>query len=367
MRCRGLSLALLHVLGLVGLFVLVVACGTASEGAVGPGGQLGADGNGPSGADAGDSATGRASLDASGDTGATAAGGRNWAAHPAIVDVAAPAALFAVSDVHGGYDRLTSLLLGNKLLTRAPSTPTDAHWGGAGATLVVTGDLIDKGPSGVEVIDFLMALQADALANGGLVVVTLGNHEAEFLVDPTNTKASGPNGIDAELAADGIAPATLASAADPRGAWLRALPFGARAGAWFFSHAGDTGGQTLTVLDAALEAAVKAHADYNDPAIVGPSSILESRSWYTASVVTQNASALGVKHIVVGHDPNALGVKGAIAVAFGNALVRIDCGMSPGVDDSKGKLLRITQQGASDVVDELDPAGASRPLFQAPR
>ena len=212
-----------------------------------------------------------------------------------------------------------------------------------------------------------MALQADAHASGGLVVVTLGNHEAEFLVDPTNSKASGPDGIDAELSAAGVAPATLASAANPRGAWLRVLPFGARVGGWFFSHAGDTGGRALNVLDAALEAAVKAHADYNDPAIVGTSSILESRAWYTSTVVTQNAAALGVKHIVFGHDPNALGPKGAIAVAFGNALVRIDCGMSPGVDDSKGKLLRVTQQGATDVVDELDPAGASRALFQSPR
>lgn len=295
------------------------------------------------------------------------AGGRDWAAHPAIVDVPAPAVLYAVSDVHGGYDRLATLLLGNNLLARAPTAAKDAHWGGAAATLVVAGDLIDKGPSSVEVIDFLMALQADAHANGGLVVVTLGNHEAEFLVDPTNSKASGPDGVDTELLADGIAPATLASASDPRGAWLRILPFGARVGGWFFSHAGDTGGSALGVLEATLQAAVKAHADYNDPAIVGTTSILESRSWYTSAVVTQNAAALGVKHIVFGHDPNALGAKGAIATAFGGALVRIDCGMSPGVDYSKGKLLRVTQQGTSDVVDELDPSGASRALFTSAR
>ena len=358
MRRRSLTLA-----------ILLVACGASSNDAAGPGSGAQIPGGGDaSGTDAGTSGPGSGTPDATGDTGTgtTPGTGRDWAAHPAIVDVPAPAALYAVSDVHGGYDRLVTLLLANKLLSRAPTAAKDAHWGGAGATLVVTGDLIDKGPSGVEVIDFLMALQADAHASGGLVVVTLGNHEAEFLVDPTNSKASGTDGIDTELSADGIAPATLASATDPRGAWLRVLPFGARVGGWFFSHAGDTGGRTLNVLDAALEAAVKAHADYNDPAIVGTSSILESRSWYTGTVVTQNAAALGVKHIVFGHDPNALGAKGAIAVAFGNALVRIDCGMSPGVDDSKGKLLRVTQQGATDVVDELDPAGASRALFQSP-
>ena len=358
MRCRSLTLTL-----------LLVACGaSSSDGAAGPGAPsppAGADASVP---DGGPPAPGSGAADAAADTGsAPSPGGRDWVLHPAVADVPAPATIYAVSDVHGGYDRLAALLLGNNLLARAPATAKDAHWSAAGATLVVTGDLIDKGPSGLEVIDFLMALEADAHANGGLVIVTLGNHEAEFLVDPANSKASGPSGIDTELTADGIAPATLASASDPRGAWLRVLPFGARVGGWFFSHAGDTGGRALDVLGAALEAAVKAHADYNDPAIVGTTSILESRSWYTSTVVAQNAAALGVKHIVFGHDPKALGPRGAIAVAFGNALLRIDCGMSPGVDDSQGKLLRVTQQGGSDVVDELDPAGASRALFQAPR
>lgn len=66
------------------------------------------------------------------------------------------------------------------------------------------GDLIDKGPSSVEVIKLLMALQIAATKTGGRVVVTLGNHEAEFLVDPNNAKASGPAGIDPELAAKGV-------------------------------------------------------------------------------------------------------------------------------------------------------------------
>ena len=365
MRCRRLTLALILRI----TCGLCAACGTSSDGGPPPGHPLG-DGGDPSGPAGGDSGPVGSGPDASADGNGDAAlppSARDWAAHPAIVDVPAPAVLYAVSDVHGGYDRLAALLLANKLLSSPSTQPRDAHWGAAGATLVVAGDLIDKGPSSIEVIDFLMALQADARANGGLVIVTLGNHEAEFLVDPTNSKASDTDGIDAELSDAGLAPATLASATDARGGWLRILPFGARVGGWFFSHAGDTGGSTLAVLDSTLEAAVKAHADYNDPAIVGATSILESRAWYTSAVVTQNAAALGVKHIVFGHDPNALGPKGAIATSFENALVRIDCGMSPGIDDSKGKLLRVTQQGANDVVDELDQTGASRALFQSPR
>src|SRR6185436_15691514 len=97
----------------------------------------------------------------------------------------------------------------------------------------------------------------------------------------------------------------VASAADPRGVWLRQLPFGARVGSWFFSHAGETQGRTVAALEAKLEAAVNAHGNYDDPEIVGSASILESRNWFAdAAAVTRNATALGVKHVVFGHDPS---------------------------------------------------------------
>jgi hypothetical protein len=297
-----------------------------------------------------------------------AAGARDWTLYPALADLPASPVVYALSDVHGGYDRLVTLLLRNGLLSRVPTSPTDAHWGAAGASLVVAGDLIDKGPASLGVIDLLMALEADAKAMGGHVVVTLGNHEAEFLVAPTNAKASSADGIDPELAAIGELPTTLASGGDARGAWLRRLPFGARVGSWFFAHAGDTGGRAFDVLASALRAAVMAHPSYDDPEIVGTSSLLESRAWYTSpATAPQAATALGVKHIVFGHDPSALGARGKIARGPGDVLVRIDCGMSPGVDDSTGKLLRITQSGTNDVVDELDAAGATRALFQSAR
>jgi hypothetical protein len=294
--------------------------------------------------------------------------GRDWTKNPAIVSLSAPAVLYALSDVHGGYDRLTALLRANGIITALPTTPSDAHWTAGAATLVVAGDMIDKGPSSIEVLGFLMALQADAAKGGGLVVVTLGNHEAEFLVDPQNSKASGTSGIDTELSAEGVMPASVASGADPHGAWIRLLPFGAKIGGYFFSHAGDTGGRTIAALESTLEAAVKAHPNYDDPEIVGTSSILESRSWYSsATTASQNAAALGVKHIVFGHDPNALGSAGKIAVGPGNVLLRIDCGMSPDVNDSTGMILRITQQGTNDVVEQLDATGKSKSLFTAPR
>lgn len=351
----------------VSTFALALVCSCGSPSAVddepsgvdaGPG-----QGSGPSpdggGVDAGGDG---ASLDAA------ATGSRDWSAYPAIVDVPAPATLWALSDVHGGYDRLTTLLSANGLLAGAPASPSAARWGAGSAVLVVAGDMIDKGPMGLEVLDLFMALEADAKAEGGRVIVTLGNHEAEFLVDPTNAKAAATDGIDPELSTKGVSPASLASGADPRGAWLRRLPFGARVGGWFFSHAGDTHGRTVAALEAALEAAVSAHPSYDDPDIVGATSILESRDWYTsASTVASNAAALGVKHIVFGHDPHALGADGKIAVDATNVLLRIDCGMSPDVDYSTGMLLRVTRRGVDDVVEQLDASGKTKALFAAPQ
>jgi hypothetical protein len=230
--------------------------------------------------------------------------------------------------------------------------------------LVVAGDLIDKGPQPIEVIEFLMALETDAAASGGRVVVTLGNHEAEFFVDPKNSAADASGGVDVELKADGIPPADVANGQDPRGAWLRNRPFAARVGGWFFSHAGDTGGRTIAGLESLLESAVNAHPDFNDPAIMGDSSILESRNWYgDPSVVSRNLSAIGARHIVFGHDPKALGPRGAIAVGPNHQILRIDCGLSPLVNDSSGKLLRIRQSGTQDIAEELDSAGGVRSLF----
>jgi hypothetical protein len=283
---------------------------------------------------------------------------RDWSTYPAIATATAPGIIYAVSDIHGGRDRAVNLFTQNGLIG------SSQQWTGGNAVLVVAGDNIDKGPQSVEVIELLMALQTDAAAKGGQVIVTLGNHEAEFFVDPNNSKATGPGGIDGELSQDSVAPADLADGADPRGAWLRNRPFGVIIGDWFFSHAGDTGGLSPSALESQYENAVNAHPDFNDPSIVGTTSILESRDWYTqGSTVKHNLAALGVNHIVFGHDPNALGPKGAIAVDPKHQLIRIDCGLSPLVNDSTGMLLRIQRSGSTETADELDASGAVRSLF----
>jgi 3',5'-cyclic AMP phosphodiesterase CpdA len=285
----------------------------------------------------------------------------------AVVDVDRPGSrvVYALSDVHGGYDRLAALLAGAGITSGVPERPDAIRWAAGDAVVVVTGDLIDKGPQPIEVIDALRALEASALAAGGRVVVLLGNHEAEFFVNPTNKKADGSDGVDRELETLHVDPYRLAAADEARGQWLVARPFAARVGAWFFSHGGSTHGRTLAELDSVLRAELTAHPTFDSPEIVGDGSILEERAWYgDPAVAPANARALGVAHLVFGHDPNALGPRGAIAVAQNGLLFRIDCGMSPDVDDSTGCILRVRRDGTVDVAEELRASGPPREIFR---
>jgi hypothetical protein len=284
------------------------------------------------------------------------------------LDPAPSRPVYAMSDVHGGYDRLAALLAAARVIDRIPLSPDRATWSAGDAVLVVLGDLIDKGPQPVEVIDLLRTLESSAPASGGVVIVLLGNHEAEFFADPNNSKASSKNGINKELAAEGIDCGQVASGRDPRGAWLRARPFGARVGRWFYSHAGNTKGRSLPALGRALTAALTGSDAFGDGEVIGADSILEARGWYAdVSATRASASALGVEHFVFGHDPNALGPRGAIGIAENGLLVRVDCGMSPDVNDSAGCILGVRREGTEELAEELTSDGRVRPLFRTVR
>jgi hypothetical protein len=272
-----------------------------------------------------------------------------------------------MSDVHGGYDRMVALLVAHHVIAGSPATPEAVQWSGGSSVLVVAGDLMDKGPAPLEAIDLLRTLEPQAATAGGRVIFTLGNHEAEFLDDPENDKATKDDGVDQEIHAHGLSPVGIANGSDPRGVWLRDRPFAARIGAWFFAHAGNTKGRSVQDLEQAFRAGILAH-DYDDAEMIGGDSILESRGWYDGDSITASryADAVGAQHIVFGHQPDAIGPRGEIAVGFGGALFRIDCGMSPGVNDSQGKILRIRHDGGMDVAESLDPDGSVREIWRGP-
>ncbi|NJN64248.1 MAG: hypothetical protein HC882_04790 [Acidobacteria bacterium] len=81
----------------------------------------------------------------------------------------------AIGDVHGAFDELTSVLRGVGLID------DQLTWSGGSTHLVMLGDLVDRGPRSIDVLELLIALQPQAKKAGGRVHVVLGNHEAMLL------------------------------------------------------------------------------------------------------------------------------------------------------------------------------------------
>ncbi|MFO7695045.1 MAG: metallophosphoesterase [Vicinamibacterales bacterium] len=82
-----------------------------------------------------------------------------------------PARVVAVGDVHGAYEEFTAILQTVGLIDGR------RRWTGGTATLVQTGDVVDRGPKQRECLDLLMELQRQAPRAGGKVVTLVGNHE----------------------------------------------------------------------------------------------------------------------------------------------------------------------------------------------
>jgi hypothetical protein len=301
---------------------------------------------------------------------AAGAGARNWSAHPAIEQLAAASSLYVFSDVHGDYQALLKLLAGGGVIDTAH------RWKAGDAVLVVVGDLIDKGPDSVDVIRFFIALQSSAAATGGHVIVTMGNHEAQFLADPKNGKATASDGFDPELRAAGLSPESVAAGVGDVGLFVRDLPFAARVGDWFFAHAGNTGGRTLARLSSDLQRGVDA-AGFGAPVLSASDSLLEMKLsqgafWEAAgtpeATLAQWTSALGVHHLVMGHQPSAVtfadGVQrkaDTIFQRYGTVFL-VDTGLSQGVDGTGGALLHVPNPADAGSAEVITPNGARTPL-----
>ncbi len=79
--------------------------------------------------------------------------------------------VFVTSDPHGHVEVLLEALRDVHLVDR------HANWAGGDATLWCLGDLMDRGPDGIGVVDLLMRLQRQAEEAGGTVGTVLGNHD----------------------------------------------------------------------------------------------------------------------------------------------------------------------------------------------
>ncbi|MDJ0908965.1 MAG: metallophosphoesterase [Woeseiaceae bacterium] len=82
----------------------------------------------------------------------------------------------AMSDIHGAYGAMTATL------ANAGVVDAEGRWSGGSTHLVITGDLLDRGPDSRLIMDYVMRLEAEAEAAGGRVHLLLGNHEVMNLV-----------------------------------------------------------------------------------------------------------------------------------------------------------------------------------------
>ena len=273
---------------------------------------------------------------------------------PVVVERdAAPETLYAIGDAHGDVERLTTLL-------RTVHLSNGATWTGGRSVLVVTGDMIDKGPHSVDVLRLLAALRAAAPKSGGQVILLSGNHEAEFLADPKVSKAKD---FADGLKNAGYKPKDVAACEGEVGEILCSLPYAARVGDWFFSHAGNTDGRSLAQIEKDVREGLAKDGTATKQ-LIGPTSILEARLgegnvWFASpderGLLASYAQALGVKHIVQGHQHDDVRFADGVERHTGEMFQRwgllflIDVGMSEGIDDGHGAALRIAGGKATAV------------------
>jgi hypothetical protein len=285
---------------------------------------------------------------------------RDWKTHPAIVEIDTKSDVYALGDVHGDFERLVTLLVGSGIIKKDPPAPEKARWNAGRSVLVCTGDMIDKGDQALRVLALLRTLQADALRARGRVVVLAGNHEVEFLAEAGRSKKT--RDFTKELIRKGVKPDVVAVGKDALGvgAFLRGLPFAARVNDYFFSHAGNTHGRSLSQLEKDLREGVEARG-FTASVLRDKDSLLEARlhplPWWerpgdTAATargrLAGHVQALGVRHLVMGHQPGNLvfagGGKrraGEMYQHFDGMIFLIDVGMSRGVGFSTGALLHL--------------------------
>ena len=230
-----------------------------------------------------------------------------------------PTRVVAIGDLHA--DLPTTL----GVLQLAGLVDERGQWIGGDTIVVQTGDQTDRGPDSKEVLELLMALQGQAAAAGGQVIVLLGNHEVMNLrgdlryVSPQDVQDFGsPQQRALAFSADGAL-----------GAWLRERPMVAQVGDAVFVHGGITprfaklGISGMNALASGVVSGRLPGTQLGD----------DSPIWYRGYLQGEGAcqelelalESLGAERMVVGHTTQRTG---RIAVGCDGRILGIDTGIS---------------------------------------
>lgn len=86
-----------------------------------------------------------------------------------------PARIVAVGDLHGDYEAWIAIARAAGLIDAR------GRWAGGNTTLVQMGDVVDRGPDSLKIIEHLQRLEKEAKRKGGRLIVLVGNHEAMMM------------------------------------------------------------------------------------------------------------------------------------------------------------------------------------------
>ncbi|HEX4791392.1 MAG TPA: metallophosphoesterase [Actinospica sp.] len=166
---------------------------------------------------------------------------------------------FAVGDVHGCLGPL------REALARGGFIDDRDRWIAGTAQLWFLGDLTDRGPDGVGVLDLVMTLQRQAAQAGGVVGCLLGNHELMLLAAHLPDGSTPHSAQVEELAqqmfrerwtGNGGKESDSARLTGEHLAWIAALPAMARVGEHLLMHADTLGyrnyGESVEAVNAAV-------------------------------------------------------------------------------------------------------------------
>ena len=236
--------------------------------------------------------------------------------------------LFVVSDVHGYLADLRDALAGAGLVDGTGA------WTGGDAQLWILGDLLDRGPDGIGVVDFVMSLQKQAPEQ---VRMLMGNHEALAL----GYKLFPDSRFGDVWLLNGGHAADQEGLTEEHVAWLRSLPVVGRHGRYLLKHSDTTDylewGESVEEINDTVTTLL---ADDDAEALWEVFATLTSRYDYAGRdgkrVAEDVLAALGGQCIVHGHsiigtltDQPSEAIEGPIAYA-GGLVVAIDGGRYDG-------------------------------------
>ena len=247
--------------------------------------------------------------------------------------------IVALSDIHGQYGLLVTLLRAHHVID------SEDRWSLGDATLVVAGDVFDRGPQVTEAFWLLYSLQQQAAQAGGAVHFVLGNHETMVLYD--DLRYVNPKYLrSAQLL--GRSYPQLYGADTVIGQWLRTRPVLLRIGDTLFLHGGISPEALPLALDqtatnAAYQASLgrpkaEVKADpVTAPLYDGKTSPIWYRGYFDGRLDTAGVQGvldqLGLKRIVVGHTSMP-----HVSSFHGDRIIAIDSSIK---DGQNGELLFI--------------------------